>query len=72
VSLNSLVSNKSPNKDQGLALGTNQSLRALGNAVPSMLSGVAAAAFLASTPLIIAGLILMATAIAYKLLEKLR
>jgi DHA1 family tetracycline resistance protein-like MFS transporter len=72
VSLNSLVSNKSPDKDQGLALGTNSSLRALGNAVPSMLSGVAAAAFLASTPLIIAGLILMATAIAYKLLEKLR
>ncbi len=72
VSLNSLVSNKSPDRDQGLALGTNSSLRALGNAVPSMLSGVAAAAFLASTPLIIAGLIMMATAVTYKLLDKLR
>ena len=72
VSLNSLVSNKSPDKDQGLALGTNSGLRALGNAVPSMLSGVAAAAFLSSTPLIIAGAILMITAIAYQGLKKLR
>jgi len=69
VSLNSLVSNNSPEKDQGLALGTNQSLRALGNAVPSMLSGVAAAAFLSSTPLVISGVILMSTAVVYKLLK---
>lgn len=69
VSLNSLVSMKSPQKDQGLALGTNQSLRALGNAGPSMLSGVAAAIFASSAPLIISGLMLMTTAIIYKLIE---
>jgi DHA1 family tetracycline resistance protein-like MFS transporter len=69
VSLNSLVSNKSPDRDQGLALGTNQSVRALGNAIPSMLSGVAAAAFLSSTPLVISGIIMMSTAIAYKLMK---
>lgn len=71
VSLNSLVSNKSPGKDQGLALGTNQSLRALGNAFPSMLSGFAAAAFLSSTPLVISGIILMAAAVGYVILDKL-
>lgn len=70
VSLNSLVSNKSPEKDQGLALGTNQSLRALGNAGPSMLSGVAAALFVASAPLVISGAILMATAAGYYLIKK--
>lgn len=69
VSLNSLVSNKSPDRDQGLALGTNQSVRALGNAIPSMLSGVAAAAFLSSTPLVISGIIMMSTAIAYKVMK---
>lgn len=69
VSLNSLVSNKSPDKDQGLALGTNQSLRALGNAGPSMLSGVAAALFVSTAPLIISGMILIITSIAYMLYE---
>jgi predicted MFS family arabinose efflux permease len=62
-----MVSNKASGKDQGLALGTNQSVRALANAIPSMLSGVAAAAFNPSAPLIIAGLLIMITAIAYKI-----
>jgi len=68
ISLNTLVSNNASEKDQGLALGTNQSVRALGNAFPSMLSGVAAALATPGTPLIIAGTIMMLTAIAYKFL----
>jgi DHA1 family tetracycline resistance protein-like MFS transporter len=66
ISLNTLVSNKASDKDQGLALGTNQSVRALGNAFPSMLSGIAAAIATPSLPLTLAGTILMATAIGYK------
>lgn len=69
ISLNTLVSNKASGKDQGLALGTNQSVRALANAIPSMLSGVAAAAFDPSAPLIIAGLLIMITATVYKVTE---
>ena len=69
VSLNSLVSSASPDEKQGLALGTNQGLRALGNAFPSMLSGVAAAFFAASTPILISGTLLVLTAAGYKLLS---
>ena len=65
IALNTLVSNNAPKEDQGLALGTNQSVRALANAIPSMLSGVAAAAFDPSAPLIIAGLLIMVTAVIY-------
>ena len=68
VSLNTLVSNKASKENQGLALGTNQSVRALGNTVPSMLAGVAAALSTPAMPLTIAGLLIMATAIGYKLL----
>jgi len=69
ISLNTLVSNNSPDRDQGLALGTNQSVRALANAIPSMLSGVAAAALSPAAPLTIAGVLIMITAIAYKLTD---
>jgi len=69
IALNTLVSNKASESDQGLALGTNQSVRALANAIPSMLSGVAAALFDPSAPLIIAGLLIMTTATVYKLTE---
>lgn len=68
VSLNTLVSNNAEKKDQGLALGTNQSLRSLGNAIPSILSGVSAALFEPSTPLLIAGSIIVLTAIGYRIL----
>jgi DHA1 family tetracycline resistance protein-like MFS transporter len=71
VSLNSLVSNASPEEDQGLALGTNQSLRALGNAFPSILSGVAAAAFMSSAPLMISGIILITAALVYAAAERI-
>lgn len=71
VSLNTLVSNNASEENQGLALGTNQGVRALGNAIPSMLSGVAAALFTASMPLTIAGIIIMSTAIGYRTLEYL-
>lgn len=70
VSLNTLISRGAAATDQGLALGTNQSVRALGNAIPSMLSGVAAAAIVAEAPLYIAGLVIMATAIVYYLRER--
>jgi len=69
VSLNTLVSNKASEKDQGLALGTNQSVRALANAVPSMISGVSAAVFTPAMPLSIAGGLIMVTAVVYKLIE---
>jgi len=70
VTLNTLISKKSPREDQGLALGTNQSLRALANAGPSILSGVAAAAFTPTTPLFIAGTIIVTGAAAYILTER--
>jgi len=69
IALNTLVSNKASDRDQGLALGTNQSVRALANAIPSMLSGVVAAAFNPSAPLIVAGLLIMLTATFYKLTD---
>lgn len=65
VSLNTIVSNRAPEKDQGLALGTNQSLRSLGNAIPSMLSGAAAALFTPATPILIAGVVMMLAALLY-------
>lgn len=71
VTLNTLISKKAPKKDQGLALGTNQSIRAIANAVPSILSGVAAAVFAPTTPLFIAGSIVTAGAVAYMLSEKM-
>jgi len=66
VALNTLISKGSSKADQGLALGTNQGLRAIGNAIPSMLSGVAAAVFAPSAPLLIAGMVIMSTAIVYQ------
>lgn len=69
VSLNTLVSNKAEKKDQGLALGTNQSVRALGNAIPSILSGFSAALFTPAMPLTVAGALIMATAVVYRLLD---
>jgi len=69
VGLNTVVSNRASARDQGLALGTNQSLRALGNAIPSMLSGVAAAVATASAPLVIAGIIMMLTAVVFYRIE---
>lgn len=70
VSLNTLISKGSSKADQGLALGTNQSLRAIGNAIPSVLSGIAAALFAPSSPLLISGLVIMFTAVSYKLSER--
>jgi DHA1 family tetracycline resistance protein-like MFS transporter len=67
ISLNTLVSNNASKKDQGLALGTNQSVRALANAFPSMLSGITAALTTPSFPLTIAGILVMATAIGYRI-----
>lgn len=69
VSLNTLVSNNATQKDQGLALGTNQSVRALGNAIPSILSGFSAALFTPAMPLSIAGALIMCTAVVYRLLD---
>ena len=66
VSLNTLISRNAPREKQGLALGTNQSLRALANAVPSVLSGVSAALFAPSSPLLIAGSLIALTALAYR------
>lgn len=67
IALNTMISNRATDRDQGLALGTNQSMRALANAFPSMLSGVAAAAFNPSAPLVIAGVLIMGTAMVYSL-----
>ena len=69
VALNTMVSNKASQKDQGLALGTNQSVRALANAIPSILSGIAAALSSPSMPLVISGVLIMITATVYKLTE---
>ncbi len=70
VTLNTLISKNAPKKDQGLALGTNQSIRSIANAGPSILSGVAAAAFTPTTPLFIAGSIIVTGAVAYILSER--
>ena len=69
ISLETLVSRNAPKDDQGLALGTNQSLRSLANAGPSMLSGVAAALFSSGTPIYIAGGIIILTGLTYSLTE---
>ncbi len=69
ISLETLVSRNASGDNQGLALGTNQSLRSLANAIPSMLSGVAAALFSSATPLLIAGCIILLTGLVYKLME---
>jgi len=69
ISLETLVSRNAHEDDQGLALGTNQSLRSLANAGPSMLSGVAAALFSSATPIYIAGSIIMLTGLTYFLTE---
>ncbi|WEL23423.1 MFS transporter, DHA1 family, tetracycline resistance protein [Candidatus Nanohalovita haloferacivicina] len=66
IALNTLVSNNASEKDQGLALGTNQSVRALANAIPSMISGIAAALFTPAMPLTVAGILIMATATIYR------
>lgn len=68
VSLETLVS-RNATKQQGLALGTNQSLRSLANAGPSMLSGVAAALFTSTMPIYLSGTIILTTGIIYYLTE---
>lgn len=65
VGLQTVVSLNASDRDQGLALGTNQSVQSLGTAIPSMLSGVAAAAFGAAVPLYLAGTIIMVAAVLY-------
>lgn len=69
VSLNTLISNNASDKDQGLALGTNQSVRALANSGPSMISGAVAAAFDPAASLMVAGTVVMSTALVYSLTE---
>ncbi len=71
ISLETLVSRNASEEDQGLALGTNQSLRSLANAGPSMLSGVAAAVFTSATPIYLAGSIILITGLVYFLTERL-
>lgn len=63
VSITTLVSESTGDDDQGLVLGVNSSVRALGTSVPAVLSGAAAAVFAPSTPLVIAGLLMTVTAI---------
>ncbi|MDY6769787.1 MAG: MFS transporter [Candidatus Nanohaloarchaea archaeon] len=69
VALNTVVSQRAGEEHQGLALGTNQSLRALGTAIPSALSGLSAALFFAAMPLYIAGAVIMLTAAGYAALR---
>ena len=71
ISLETLVSRNAPEDSQGLALGTNQSLRSLANAGPSMLSGVAAALFTSAAPIYMAGLIIFVTGLIYFITEHL-
>jgi DHA1 family tetracycline resistance protein-like MFS transporter len=65
VALLTLISNTGGDTDQGLILGINSSLRALGTAIPSSLAGAAAAIFAPETPLLIAGGVITVTAIGY-------
>lgn len=65
VSLITLISNTGDREDQGLILGINSSLRALGTAIPSGLAGAAAAVFAPETPILISGAIITVTAIGY-------
>ena len=69
VTLDTLVSKNALEEDQGLAMGTTQSLRSLANAFPSMLSGVTAALFTPATPIVVAGLLIFLTGVVYKLTE---
>lgn len=60
-----LISNTGSADDQGLVLGINTSLRALGQALPSALAGAAAALFAPATPLLIGGSIIILAALGY-------
>jgi len=61
VAITTLISESSDAGDQGLVLGVNSSVRALGQSVPSVLSGAAAAVFAPMTPLVIAGVLMLTT-----------
>jgi len=69
ISLETLISKNADSDSQGLAMGTNQSLRALANAIPSVLSGVAAALFTPATPIVIAGILILLTGLTFKALN---
>ena len=69
ISIDTLISRNASEQNQGLALGTNQSLKSLANAGPSMLSGVAAALFSSGTPVYVAGTIILLTGLTYFLTE---
>lgn len=65
-----LVSRTAGEDEQGLVLGVNQSLRAIGQAVPSALAGATAALSTPAMPLLVAAIIVMATGAGYYLLER--
>lgn len=65
VAITTLISESGDANDQGLLLGINSSLRALGAAIPSGLAGVSAAMFAPETPILIAGALITVTAIIY-------
>lgn len=70
VSLITLISNSGADQDQGLILGVNASLSSLGRSFPGFLSGIAAAFIAPESPVLIASIIIMATALAYAWLSR--
>lgn len=70
VSIITLISETGDEAEQGLVLGINASLRALSHAIPAFLSGVAAALFSPEIPVLVAAIIIMATAIGYTVLAR--
>ncbi len=70
VFVTTLISRTASQEEQGVVLGVNQSLRAVGQAIPSALAGATAALAAPSTPLLVAALIIIGTGIGYTLVRK--
>lgn len=69
VGLNTSVSNRAGDGEQGLVLGINQSLRSLGSAFPAILAGFTATLSNSSLPLMVGGGLMLATAAVLSLIS---
>lgn len=69
VGLNTVVSNRAKETEQGLMLGINASLRSLGTFIPAFAAGILAAGVGPEIPVVVSGAIIVLTGIGYMLIE---
>jgi DHA1 family tetracycline resistance protein-like MFS transporter len=70
ANLNSLIAKRSPEKSRGEILGINASVQALAQSIPAILSGFIAATLAPQVPIVIASVVIMASAISFRVLYK--